>query len=190
MRQVTGKNCYLVFHQHNFLAGMILIGLALIPRSILAAENNLHFHGALVSEPCAIPPGEEEIALDFGTVVDKYIYLNTRTPGQSFTIHLTECDLSLGKTVSVTFNGTESIALPGLLAVDAGSEAHGFAIGLETREALPVLLNQPMEKIDLQAGSNEISLKAYIQGEPAAITNQSIERGTFTATATFNLEYE
>nr|WP_154325606.1 fimbrial protein [Pantoea sp. 201603H] len=164
--------------------------LTLLSGSTLAAENNVRLHGALVAEPCVIPPGEENIALDFGTVIDKYLYLNTRTPGQPFSIHLTACDLSLGKTVSVTFTGTENIALPGLLAVDTGSGAAGIAIGLETPEAKPVPLNQAMDKFALETGSNVIPLQAYIRGEPAAITNQSIARGPFTATATFSLSYE
>lgn len=166
------------------------MSLALLIGSALAAENNVHLHGALVAEPCVIPPGEEEISLDFGTIVDKYLYLNTRTPGQPFSIHLTECDLILGKTVRVTFSGTESISLPGLLAVNTGNEANGIAIGLETPDAKPVLLNQAMDKVSLQAGNNMIPLRAYVRGEPAAISNQSIALGPFTATATFSLDYE
>ncbi|WP_261397443.1 fimbrial protein [Serratia fonticola] len=158
--------------------------------SVQAAENNVHLYGALVAEPCVIPPGEENIVLDFGTVIDKYLYLNNRTLGQQFSIHLTECDLSLGKTVSVTFLGTENVALPGLLAIDGGSQAKGIAIGLETKQAKPVPINQASDKYLLQDGDNRISLKAYVQGEPDAIRNQSIERGPFSATATFSLEYE
>lgn len=172
------------------LTGLIFMGLTLLPSVTLATENNVRLHGALVSEPCVIPPGENEIVLDFGAVVDKYLYQNTRTPGQPFSIHLTDCDLNLGETVSVMFTGAESIVLPGLLAVDVGSSASGIAIGLETSEAIPVQLNQTMDKIVLQEGNNLISLKAYIRGEPTAITNQSITRGAFTATATFSLNYD
>ncbi|TXE66625.1 type 1 fimbrial protein [Serratia nematodiphila] len=155
-----------------------------------AAGENVHLYGALVAEPCVIPPGEEDIALDFGTVVDKYLYLNTRTPGQPFSLHLTECDLSLGNTVKVTFLGTENAALPGLLAIDGGSQATGIAIGLETEQAKPVPINQASDKYLLQDGDNRIALKAYVQGEPEAIRNQSIGRGPFNTVATFSLEYE
>ncbi|WP_447873295.1 fimbrial protein [Serratia fonticola] len=163
---------------------------ALVAGPVLAAGENVHLYGALVAEPCVIPPGEEDIALDFGTIIDKYLYLNTRTLGQSFSIHLTECDVSLGKTVKVTFLGTENTALPGLLALDGGSQATGIAIGLETAEARPVPLNQASGKYPLQDGDNRIALKAYAQGEPDAIKNQSIARGPFSSTATFSLEYE
>ena len=155
-----------------------------------ADKNNVHLYGALVAEPCVILPGKETITLDFGTVVDKYLYLNRRTLGQPFELHLAECDLSLGKTVTATFQGIENSALPGLLAVDGASQAKGIAIGLETRigEALP--LNKPSKKYELQAGSNVIGFKAYVQGEAKAIENKTIERGPFTAITTFKLNYE
>lgn len=155
-----------------------------------AGDNNVRLHGALVAEPCVIPPGDEEIPLDFGIIIDKYLYLNTRTLGQTFEIHLEECDLTLGKTVSVTFTGTESIALPGMLALDGSSEAAGIVIGFETSSAKPLPLNQVSDKSLLQEGSNIIAFKTYVQGEPVALRDQSIERGPFSAVATFHLEYE
>ncbi|WP_447889711.1 fimbrial protein [Serratia fonticola] len=163
---------------------------ALATGTVQAAGENVRLYGALVAEPCVIPPGEEDITLDFGTVIDKYLYLNTRTLGQSFSLHLAECDVSLGKMVKVTFLGKENMALPGLLAIDNVSQATGIAIGLETAEARPVLINQANGKYPLQDGDNRIALKAYVQGEPVAIRNQSIGRGPFSATATFSLEYE
>ncbi|MBI6151091.1 fimbrial protein [Serratia surfactantfaciens] len=149
----------------------------------------VNYSGILVAEPCVIPPGEENIELDFGSVVDKYLYLNQRTQGKAFTLHLTECDLSLGETVSVSFSGAESVALPGLLAINGGG-ASGIAIGLENDlgELLP--LNQFTGKQRLQPGSNRITLKAYIRGEPEAIKNKSIGRGAFSAASTFLLSYE
>jgi type 1 fimbria pilin len=153
-----------------------------------AAVNNVHLHGALVAEPCIIPPGEENIELNFGTIIDKYLYLNKRTLSHPFIINLAECDLSLGKTVKITFLGTENPELPGLLAVSGG--AKGIGIGLESSQSKQVSLNKPTDKLLLQAGSNRIAMKAYVQGEPKAINNKSIVRGPFNATATFSLEYE
>lgn len=153
-------------------------------------EIGLNYTGSLVAEPCIIEPGYEDIALDFGTVIDKYLYLNTRTQSRPFEIRLAECDLSIGKTVSVTFRGTESAELTGLLAVDSSSEAKGIAIGLETTEARPLAFNKESDKFALEAGNSRIALKAYVQGEPTAIRDKNITRGPFSAVATFRLEYE
>ncbi|AIA45941.1 fimbrial protein MrfG [Serratia sp. FS14] len=149
----------------------------------------VNYSGVLVAEPCVIAPGEENIELDFGTVIDKYLYLNQRTPGKEFFLQLMECDLSLGETVSVSFSGTESAVLPGLLAINSGG-ANGIAIGLENTVGELLPLNQSSSKYRLQAGSNIIMFRAYVRGEPDAIKNRSIGRGVFSSSATFLLDYE
>lgn len=167
----------------------VLLG-ALLFSLLAQGADNMRFHGALVAEPCVIPPGEESIRLDFGTVIDKYLYLNQRTHGQSFQLHLTECDISLGNTLKVTFSGMENPALPGMLALDGASQASGIAIGLESAEGKALPLNKSGQGYLLLSGDNVIELKAFVQGEPAALASQSIEKGPFGAVATFSLEYE
>ncbi|MHA6679810.1 fimbrial protein [Enterobacter cloacae] len=156
----------------------------------VAPEVNIQYSGTLVDDPCVIPPGEEEISLDFGGVVDKYLYANQRTHGKQIEIHLTECDLSLGESVTVTFEGVENTQLPGLLAVDGTSQANGIAIGMETVDGEPLPLNKNTGRRLLTPGSNTLPFLVYIQGEPEAIKNKTITQGIFSATATFNLEYE
>lgn len=152
--------------------------------------ENVKFHGALVAEPCVIPAGEENIQLDFGTLIDKYLYLNQRTHGQPFELHLMDCDLSLGASVKISFSGDENPYLPGLLALTAGSQASGIAIGMETIDRKPLPLNKPGQNYPLAKGSNVVVFKAYVKGEPEAIANKTIERGPFSTVATFRLEYE
>ncbi|HGM5966640.1 MULTISPECIES: fimbrial protein [Serratia] len=156
--------------------------------SLAYAADNLRFSGALVAEPCVIPPGQETIALDFGSVVDKYLYTHQRTPGMPFEINLAECDLSLGKTVTLTLRGQESLALPGLLAPE--NRNRGIAIGLETPAGDALAINHPSGQFRLSAGRTAIELRAYVQAEPAMIADKKLERGAFNAIATFNLEYQ
>jgi type 1 fimbria pilin len=167
---------------------LVLLSLSFI--NAKAGSANVYMYGAVIEEACVIPPGEENITLDFGSIVDTYLYQNTRTPSETFTINLTECDLSVASTVTMTFIGVESVALPGLLAPDVGAGGSGIAVGLETSDGKPLPLNTPSRKVRLQPGSNAIVMNAYVQGEPDAITNHTIARGAFTATATFNLDYE
>ncbi|MCP1107089.1 fimbrial protein [Serratia nevei] len=154
------------------------------------AADNVRLHGALVAEPCVIPPGDESVALDFGTVIDKYLYQYQRTPGKTFELRLAECDLSLGNTLTVTLGGVENPKLPGLLALAAGSGAGGVAIGIETPQGRPLPLNRPGEKYPLQAGSTVLRLQAYVQGEPQALAEKKLVRGAFSAVATFQFEYQ
>ncbi|HAT4919955.1 TPA: type 1 fimbrial protein [Serratia marcescens] len=169
----------------NIIAGLLLGWGALLPAW---AADNMTFRGALVAEPCVIPPGQETVVLNFGSIVDKYLYQNLRSPGVQFEIILAECDLSVGKTVRMTLNGTESLALPGLLA--PAGQAGGIGIGLETLEGQTVAINHSVEKLTLAEGTNGIRLLAYVRGEPEAIANKTIGHGAFSAVATFNLEYE
>ncbi|MCC4106644.1 fimbrial protein [Serratia ureilytica] len=155
-----------------------------------AAAENIRLYGALVAEPCTLRPGDEDVRLDFGTVVDKYLYANGRTPAKAFSLTLQDCDLSLGKTVKVTFSGTKSLELPELLALDGASQASGIALGLETADGKPVALNKPSQGFTLAKGSTRLALQVYVQGEPTALAKKSIGLGAFSAVATFGLAYE
>lgn len=176
----------------NGLKGLIYAApfAVLLALSCTAQADNVRLHGALVAEPCVIAPGDESVRLEFGTVIDKYLYANTRTHGQAFDIRLQECDLSLGRTVKVTFSGMENPNLKGLLAIEGSSLAAGIAIGMETPGGQPLPLNKLGPGYRLIDGSNTLTVQAYVQGEPEAIAKRSIERGPFSAIATFNLEYE
>lgn len=168
------------------LCELVLIqGLSGMPSQ---AADNVYLHGVLVAEPCVIPAGEEEVSLYLGAIVDKYLYQHTRTLGRVFNIHLADCDISAAHAVKVTFTGTENASLPGLLAVEGN--AGGIAIGLETLASEPILFNSVSDAFNLQAGSNLVSLRAYVQGEPQAIITQTIVPGAFSAVTTFRLAYE
>lgn len=165
----------------------LLAGAVTLPA--LAAEN-MRLHGALVEEPCILLPGDESVQLDFGTVINKYLYQNQRTLSKPFQLHLADCDTSLGKVVKVRFSGTESLALPGLLALDGSSQAEGVAIGFETPQGQPLLLETATQDNLLSNGNNIVLIKAYVRGEPDAIANKTIRLGAFSAVATFTLLYE
>lgn len=174
---------------HNSLLSVV-VGLTLLLSAAAQGEGNMYFHGALVAEPCVLAPGDENISLNFDTVVDKYLYLNTRTNGKKFVLRLLECDSSVSNSVKVTFLGMESIKLPGLVALDGASQAKGIAIGIETPEGRLLPLNQASNGYSLINGDNLITLQAYVQGEPEAVVNKTIERGPFSAVVTFSLDYE
>ncbi len=167
------------------------LSLLLAGLSASCVADTVNFDGTLIEDACEIYPGDEAVELDFGTVIDKYLYLNTRTHSQPFAIRLINCDLALGREVRVTFSGMASGALPGYLAFDSGSTAKGAAIGLENGAGQLLAINTGKYTQQLQTGSNNtLNLKAFVQGEPLALQTRTIGRGAFMATATFTLEYE
>ncbi len=165
--------------------GLLLLGIT----TSFAAK--VDFDGTLIEDACDVYPGDEAIELDFGTIINKYLYLNTRTHSQPFAIRLINCDLSLGHEVKVTFLGTESAALPGRLALDGGSQAKGVAVGLETSSGIALTINNGVYTQALYTGNNNVlNLQAYVEGEPLALQNKSLVLGSWSATATFKLDYE
>lgn len=155
-----------------------------------AQATDMKFYGSLVAEPCSLQSGDEVITLEFGTIVDKYLYLNGRTNSKPITLHLLECDTNLAMLVNMRFIGTESTALPGFLAFDMGSQAKGAAIGFETQGGVAVPLGTDSPVFKLEEGSNVITLNAYVKGESDALVQHALVHGSFSAIATFNLEYE
>lgn len=165
----------------------LLLTFGLIPLG--HAADNLRFKGNLVEEACTIRPGDEAITLELWDLTSKYLYLNTRSVGKRFQLHLEACDTTIGDTVTITFGGVENAELPGLLALDGGSGASGIGVGIETLSDKPLPLNAVSDKQVLSDGNNVIELKAYVQGEPKAIRDQTIGHGAYTVTSTFTLDY-
>ncbi|WP_449556050.1 fimbrial protein [Huaxiibacter chinensis] len=167
-----------------------LLGLISMTFSVFAVNDNVRISGALVSQPCTLSQESEDIHLNFGNLISTFFYHTERTAGENFTITLANCDITIGSSATVTFKGTESQALPGLLSPDDG-DTHGIAFGIETNEGAPrpVPLNKASPVFTLSKGTNDLALRGYVQAEPAAIAARSITAGSFTATATFEIEY-
>lgn len=155
-----------------------------------AEENNVHFSGALVAEPCTLPDTETDIHLDFGSVIEKSLYQYQRTKSQPFTIHLEACDPALMKTVSVTFTGTADDELTTLLALDPTSDAKGVAIGLEMPNGSPLGINKAAPWQQLTAGNNSLTFNAYVQIKPQALSMKTVTPGVFSAISNFVLSYQ
>lgn len=164
----------------------------LAPGLTLAADKNLIMEGNLVAEPCTIAPGKETITVDFGVIPDKNVYNYSRAKIKPFAIELIECDLSLGKTVRVSFKGPESLQLPGHLDINIAGKKSGAVIGLETPEKEFLPINKDLGKLyDLTEGTTILNMQAYVRGEPETIKNWNVGLGSFENTiTTFYLNYE
>ncbi|EOU1337716.1 fimbrial protein [Cronobacter malonaticus] len=174
----------------NFLPGIVLSLAAVTSTSAVAAEDNVHFSGALVSQPCTLPDADSDIKLDFGSVIIKSLYKYQRTMGKAFTIHLQDCDPSVFNSVNVTFEGTADAELTDMLALDAVSTAKGVAIGFELTDGTPLAINKAGPFSSLISGDNSLTFNAYVQAKPTAIATQTLGAGDFTAISTFVLGYQ
>jgi len=172
----------------KMLCGFLVYAFNSMGASALDVDN-LYFHGTLVAEACTINPGDEDITVEFNPVTTKSIYNNGRTESKSFIIKLSGCDSNISDGVKISFSGSESGELPGLLAIDPSSQASGIAVGFETKDGQPLKLNVASPTFPLEGMNTVLSFSAYVQGEPKAITSKTVKVGYFSAVALFTIFY-
>lgn len=172
------------------LSFTIFFLLLLTTSKLVDAAAEFNFSGTLVEEPCLLDPEDSAIEIDYGTVISKLLYSHQRTAGKPFTLHLLECDLSLGESVSVTFIGTEDSEQPGLIALDALSTARGVAIGIETLDNKLIPVNQATQAQKLSSGSNELNFSIFVSAAHEAVKNKGIISGSVYSHAIFRLYYD
>lgn len=179
-------------------AGWIPMSVALcfcsaLPSVVLAANSNeIQYSGTLIALPCTVDPIYENFGVDFGGNINSKDLIDgqRRYSKEDILFHLTDCDTSLGSVISAKFSGV-SVTANGLLNVDAGSEASGIVIGLETPSgvALPIDNTQVEPVIPITEGDMTIRIRSYLQASAGA-TVDTIEPGFFTATLTYSLVYQ
>lgn len=157
---------------------------------VRAAEDNVHFSGVLITQPCTIPDSDMNIEVDFGSVILSYLYKYQRTMSQSFMIHLENCDASLMHEVSLQFQGAADNELPDLLQIDSTSSATGIAIGLQLSNGTKLGINKYAPWSELVDGNNTLSFGAYVQAQPTSLSRKMLKAGDFTATSAFVLNYQ
>ncbi|MEY1579994.1 fimbrial protein [Providencia manganoxydans] len=166
---------------------------SLMPLAAQAANSNdIEYSGTLIALPCTVDPIFENFGVDFGTNINSKDLLNgqRRYSKEDIKFHLTDCDPSLGNTISAKFSGV-SVTENGLLNVDEGSHASGIAIGLETPSgvALPINNTHVVPVIPITPGEMTIQIRSYLKAVEG-ITADDIQPGLFTATLTYSLIYE
>ncbi|HDZ8912409.1 TPA: type 1 fimbrial protein [Aeromonas hydrophila] len=141
----------------------------------------------VVSQPCSLRPGDENIQVDFGTLINKDLLHDGRILDKNFKIHLEDCTPEIAKNVRVTFTGKGAAEDGSVLALAENSLAKGIGIGFKhAGKVLP--LNQASRPMILATGSNLLDFSAYVKLLPSS--NNSLEPGAFTASANFILNYD
>lgn len=174
----------------RFHAAMLFCSSLLLMPLLACADAEVNFSGTLVEEPCSLAPEDSVIDIDFGTIASKYLYSYRRTLGKPFTLHLLACDLSLGNSVSITFNGSEDADQPGLIALDGASTASGVAVGIETADNRLIPVNKLGDEQRLETGNNELAFQVFVSAGEEAMKEKKIGPGSISSNITFELNYE
>lgn len=175
------------------ISAVLCVCSALSSVSLAANSNDIQYSGTLIALPCTVDPIYENFGVDFGGNINSKDLVGgqRRYSKEDILFHLTDCDTSMGNTISAKFSGV-STTVNGLLNVDAGSsEASGIAVGLTTPSgvALPINNMQVVPVMPITQGEMTIRVRSYLQAVEGA-TVETIEPGFFTATLTYTLIYE
>lgn len=147
------------------------------------ADTKLEFRGVLTADPCQISTDFERQEINFPAIASKTFINNPRSLPKVFFIQLKECDLSLGKSVKVTFDG-ERDQQQDAFSVTGG--AKGVAIVLEDNEGKTIKPGVAMRPESLQSEDTTLEFRAYVQAKSFS----EVEEGPFESIVTFTLQYE
>lgn len=149
-------------------------------------HGTVKFVGSIIDSPCSITPDSVDQTVNLGEVSSKALMDSGKSSPQAFDIKLENCDVSSlsDKTVTATFTGTESTALPGFLAI-AGT-ASGASVGITADDGSSIKLGDASPAVTIADGNNDMHFAAFLQGNGAS----SVVPGDFTSVASFTLNYQ
>lgn len=142
-------------------------------------------HGTLVSQSCNLDLGDENQEIKFGSIVNTYLYEHRRSQVRKIEFHIKDCNINTIKSANISFSGTESNSLPGLLSVVG---VDGIAIGIEDLAGNIVKINGVGQRWQINQQESTLSVNSYVQANPSGTEN--ITPGSFSAVATFNIKYQ
>lgn len=154
--------------------------------------GDVNFKGTVVAQGCSIVPSSKNIAVDFKKIEISTLYDNHQSPPESFVIELQGCNPAVLSSVTVTFSGTENPNMTDRLAITPVSpnSASGIGIGFEESDGTAISLNTPTSAVVISDVTMQLSFKAFVEGEPDALSNKTLQTGAFRATANYTLNYQ
>lgn len=170
---------------NNYFLSLLLGGIAF---SSQAGSDTLllTITGEVVSQPCVLKAGDENIKVDMSTITDADLARDKEGPTKPFQIHLEQCNASVAKSVKVTFSGTAAAGDAAVLALTPTSEAKGIGIGLREKDNTILPINKASRPVKVNDGNTTLDFGTYVK----LLSLPDLKPGKFTATANFKLEYE
>lgn len=166
---------------------LLLLGTLFICQGGHAADTvTLSISGTLRKPACQIVPEDQNIDINFQSIILKDLAQGVPTPVKPFVVRLQNCDLQVSE-AKVTINGTAAAGNSQQLALDGSSTASGIGIGFKQGQTMSaeLPLNTQSNGQALNVGNNSLYFGAYIQKLP----NATLVEGDFSAAATLNIEY-
>lgn len=123
-----------------FKKSLLVAGVAMIlSNNVFADEGHgiVKFKGEVISAPCSIKPGDEDLTVNLGEVADTVLKSDQKSLAEPFTIHLQDCMLSQGGTTyskaKVTFTTANTMTGQSDLLKNTKETEIGGATGVGVR---------------------------------------------------------
>lgn len=154
--------------------------------------GDLNFKGTVMAHGCSIVPSSKNITVDFSQISTHTLYMEGKSQPKAFVIELKDCSTAVFDSVTVTFSGTENANMSDRLAITplAPHSASGIGIGFEESNGTAILLNTPTTAVAISDATMQLNFKAFVEGEPDALSNKTLQTGAFQATANYTLNYQ
>jgi len=143
------------------------------------------FKGSIIDAPCSIDPGTIDQTIKLGDIASGQLKNGGKSTPQDILIKLIGCDVTTAKNVTTTFTGTESEAVPGLLAMKGSARGASIAINDLDGKLLP--LSTASKSLKIEDGQATLRFSAHLQGDGASA---AITPGEFNSVADFTLAYQ
>ena len=180
----------------QFIASMVLIGSlsAATPAQAIGEliGGDLNFKGTVVAHAGSIVASSKNIAVDFGEISTRTLYAERKSQPKAFVIELKDCSTDVFNSVTVAFSGTENANMSDRLAITpiAPNSASGIGIGFEENDGTAISLNTPTTAVAISNATMQLNFKAFVEGEPDALSNKTLQTGAFQATANYTINYQ
>ena len=151
-----------------------------------AGGGTVSFEGAIIEAACSIDPESVDQTVKFGQVAKSELEAGGNSSPEEFFIKLKGCDTSslTDKTITTTFTGASSGAVPGALGIVG--DAQGAGIMMVDGGGRSIVLGTATAPQGLQDGNNTLAFGAYLKGAASG----DITPGEFTAITNFSLAYQ
>lgn len=169
----------------TFMAMVMALGVVSVSNAANQGNGTVKFEGAITDAPCNIDSGSLNQTVTLDAVSAVKLKDGGKSNPTSFKITLTDCDVITAKSVTTTFNGIQSTAQPGFLALNGSARGASLSIADATGGHLD--LGQASTARNVEAGLMNLHFNATLQGDGPAI---EVVPGEFTATADFMLTYQ
>ncbi|HEO9718464.1 TPA: type 1 fimbrial protein [Morganella morganii subsp. morganii] len=152
--------------------------------------GKINFHGEVIDAACSIDANSLKQTVELGSVAKVQLAKGGKSTPVDFTIQLHNCDITSGKTATVSFNGIAGDSAKGLDKAFGVSGPASGSMGVVITDAGGNVIapGDTSNAFTLNDGDNELNFKAYMQGDSNA--SKVVAPGAFTATADFVMAYQ